>query len=596
MRIRFLIVLLVARCLSGQTPARPPDTIVVTGTYEPVPLEESDRSVAVLPTEESRRLLFNDLTDVLRFDPSVDLQSRGPGNIQTDISIRGTHYGQTLVLWNGIRLNDAQTGHHDLDTPVPLDSLSRIEVLKGAGSTIYGSDAVGGVVNFVSQPPETSEARIRTSVGNSGINQQSLQVSLVGKAWTQDVIASRDFSSGFRFDRDYRNLSAASLTHYFGRLGTTDLALAWSDRPFGADQFYGNYPSWERTKSWLAGLRHAFGPATEVTASYRRHTDDFVLFRYQPERYQNRHELETFTGAVRRNQRLGVNTTFHYGADGAYDSLSSSNLGLHARGRGGFYAALDIRALGRFSLNAGAREEVYQGLRRQFSPSLTGGVWISPKLRLRAGVSHAFRLPTFTELYYHDPGNFGDPGLRPERSWSSEAAAEWRPASSLLAQVVIFDRREGNGIDYARANAADPWRAMNVARANTAGVEAGVSARLREGRMLTLSYTGLRLRTDSIQGLMMKYISNSPVHNANAAFEGIIARRLLFRASVGAMQRTGRDPYPLVAFRAALAEGAVRPFMQFTNLTNTSYQEVTGVVMPGRTVVGGIEIRTRLPW
>jgi iron complex outermembrane receptor protein len=229
MRTQFLILLSIAACLSAQTPTRLTETIVVTGSYEPVPLEESDRSVAVLPTEENRRLLFNDLTEVLRFDPSVDLQSRGPNNIQTDISIRGAHYGQTLVLWNGIRLNDAQTGHHDLDTPVPLDSLSRIEVLKGAGSTIYGSDAVGGVVNFVSQPPETSEARLRTSIGNFGINQQSLQLSLVGKAWTEDVIASRDFSSGFRFDRDYRNLSVASLSHHVGRLGTSDLALAWSD-------------------------------------------------------------------------------------------------------------------------------------------------------------------------------------------------------------------------------------------------------------------------------------------------------------------------------------------------------------------------------
>jgi iron complex outermembrane receptor protein len=447
------------------------------------------------------------------------------------------------------------------------------------------------VVNFISQPPDSSEARLRTSVGNFGVNQQHLELLTAQKGWTEDLAADRDFSSGFRFDRDYRNLSMDSLTHHAGGPGATDIMLAIGDRPFGADRFYGNYPSWERTKSWFAGIRQDLGASTEVDFGYRRHTDLFVLYRDRPEAYTNRHALETYQGAVRRRRRLGRNTMLHYGTEGAYDSIRSSSLGAHARGQAAAYGAIDFRALGRFTLNIGAREEVYRGLRRQFSPSVTGGVWISPKLRLRGGVSHAFRLPSFTELYYHDPANIGSPSLKPEQAWSGEAGAEWRPAGRILAQATVFDRHERNDIDYVRASVSDVWRATNFRRLRVAGVEASLHISLSGPGELTLSYTGLRLRTDSAPDLLSKYASNHPVHNGMLDYQGMLAGWLLLRTQIGAIQRTGRTPYPLWSIGMARAQGHIRPYVQFANLTNSAYQEVTGVPMPGREVVGGFEIR-----
>jgi iron complex outermembrane receptor protein len=128
------------------------DTVVVTGTYEPLPLQEMDRSLTLLPAR-GQGLVLNTLVDLLRLDPSLDLQERSPDGVQTDLSIRGATFGQTLVLLNGQRLNDVQTGHHDMDIPLPLDAVARIEVLRGSGSTLYGSDAIGGVINIITEPP-----------------------------------------------------------------------------------------------------------------------------------------------------------------------------------------------------------------------------------------------------------------------------------------------------------------------------------------------------------------------------------------------------------------------------------------------------------
>ena len=161
----------------------------------------------VLPVRD-RGPVFNSLADFLRLDPSLDLQSRAPNGIQADLSIRGASFGQTLVLLNGLRLNDVQSGHHNMDIPVPLDSVARVEVMRGSGSTMYGSDASGGVINVITAPPESWEMRLRTAAGSFGANQQ--RVSLAGGAGrlSEQLSFSRDFSSGFRPDRDYRNLGS----------------------------------------------------------------------------------------------------------------------------------------------------------------------------------------------------------------------------------------------------------------------------------------------------------------------------------------------------------------------------------------------------
>ncbi len=184
-----------------QAPARS-DSIVVTGTWEPVQVEDLDRSVSVLPVA-SQELLLNSWVDVLRLDPSVDLQERAPNGVQTDVSIRGGSFGQTLVLVNGIRVNDPQSGHHDMDLPIPPDGIAHVEVLRGSGSTLYGSDAVGGVINVITNAPEFSEFHLRMAAGNFGVNQERGSLSLVDGGVDEQLTFSRDFSSGFMPDRDY---------------------------------------------------------------------------------------------------------------------------------------------------------------------------------------------------------------------------------------------------------------------------------------------------------------------------------------------------------------------------------------------------------
>jgi iron complex outermembrane receptor protein len=566
-----------------------PQVVIVTGTFEPIPLAEANRAVVSLDAQD-QPLLHNSFVDYLDMDPSVDLQQRGADGVQADLSIRGATFEQSLVLLNGLRINDAQTGHHDMDIPISLEAVSRIEVLHGSGSTLYGADAVGGALNFITASPSRTEVRTRIGFGNFGFNQQRVVGSYVGKEWSEEIAASRDSSTGFMPDRDYRSSSTSSETRFKTALGGTDILFAGSDRPFGADQFYGDYPSWERTKSWFASISQDLGKDTSVAFGYRRHSDEFILVRDDPALYENNHISQSWQGTIRRTSAVGGHSTIAYGLDADGDAIHSNNLGDHARDRGAGYANFDIRSFQRLFLSLGAREEVFSGGRAEFTPTMAAGVWVREGLRLRASASRAFRLPTYTDLYYSDPANLGNPLLKPESAWSFEAGPEWNSGGRISASVTAFNRQEWDDIDYVKYAPQDPWQATNIPRVAFTGVEAECRIHLFSSQEIQLGYTWLRGSQQPAPGSISEYVFNYPSNNASFSWLGQYRKAIVLRTRVGVTQRVGHDAYPLWDVAASRAGGRIRPYLQLSNLSNTGYEEIPGVAMPGRSIVAGAEI------
>jgi iron complex outermembrane recepter protein len=578
----------VASCEKQDIAARR-ESIVVTGTFTPVPAQDIDRSITVADTRD-QPTLYTHWVNYLQLVPSVDLQQRAPDGVQADLSIRGSTFEQTLVLLNGLRMNDVQTSHHDLDLPLPTSSLQRIEILPGAGSTFYGSDAVGGTINFITGPPQYSEVRVGAAVGNFGVNQEIMSAGFVSSRLDEQLSVARDFSSGFMQDRDYRSLTIFSDSGAQTVLGHTLIMLGYGDKPFGANQFYGDFNSWERTKSWFAGLKQDLGSKTEFDLGYRRHTDEFVLLRDDPSFYENNHIDESWQVALRRTQTLGQNSTLFYGGEGFYESIQSNNLGDHARSRGAVYADYDVRALGRFSFSLGAREEVFDTGRPELSPTLAVGLWLKGGWKVKGSASRAFRLPTYTDLYYHDPATLGNSNLLPETAWSYEGGLLWDHKDRYKAAITVFERRVENDIDYVRASSADLWHAENLGRVDFAGVEMSFELRLPHRQRLTVSYTGLYGAQSALNGLESEYVFNYPVNDAVIGWQGSLPGNLVARSRIGVTERYARDPYTLWDASIGREFHHADVHLAFSNLTNSQYQEVEGVAMPGRSVVFGMDL------
>ena len=318
--------------------------------------------------------------------------------------------------------------------------------------------------------------------------------------------------------------------------------MAYDDRPFGADQFYGDFNSWEDTKTWFASVRQAIGADTEASFAFRRHSDLYVLYRDHPDFFTNHHAVESYVGTLRRSGTLSQNVSVHYGAEFYRDTIVSNNLGNHQRDYGAVYASIDMRALRRFSFSAGIRENAYGSLSVESSPSVSGGVWLHSSLKLRASVSHAFRLPTYTDLYYHDPANLGSPNLRPERAWSYETGLQ-------LGALHPSARRSGR-VSSARARrhrlrAPLHYRYLACLQYRPAALHRSRSFAGREtlgGETVAVRYTAIHGAEAAFVDLTSKYVFNYPSQSAVAEWRGTFSHGLLARTRIGALNRRGRDP------------------------------------------------------
>jgi len=571
-------------------------TVIVLGSASPVTLGETARSVDVLDTQ-AHPLAFNNVEQYLRTDSSVQINARGAGGYPADISIRGTSFEQTLVLLDGFRVNDAQTGHNNLDLPVPLAAMTDIEVLHGAGSTLYGADALGGVVDFVTRRPAEKSFWVSGGGGSFGENQQTFVGNYATRKWAEQLAGHREFSSGFMYDRDFRHETLSSETWLKSPLGTTDVLLGGADTPFGANNFYGNYPSWERTKVWFASIRQDLGAKTDAAFAYRRHTDNYILIRDDPSVYANNHISTSWQAIARRKTVWNKGDGLYYGLDFDGDAIDSNNLGRHARNWGAGYADLDLRRWKRATVSVGAREEILSGGYDVFSPQAAGAYWVLPRLKVWALAGYGFRLPTYTDLYYSDPTTVGNANLKPESAWDTEGGFDWFPRSSLAVSVTGFYSPQKNFIDYVRTSPTALWHATNLDGFSFAGTEASLMWRanarmwrMNASQQVNVSWTWLASAQSVLNGEQSEYVFNYPVNNAVFNWFASVGKVVTIDNRVLVEQRYQQTAYPVWDLSLTHAIGRVQPFLQATNLSNTGYDEIPNVPMPGRGFIGGVKI------
>ncbi|MDE3200262.1 MAG: TonB-dependent receptor [Acidobacteriota bacterium] len=571
-------------------PVQLTETVVVLGTATPVPLADTSRAIEILPVA-LQSLKFQTPIDALRTDSSVFLEQRGAGGAQSDIVLRGGGFSQTLVLLNGFRVNDSQSGHHNLDLPLPLDAVDSIQVLHGAGSTLHGVDALAGVVDFLTAAPAETSLRLRAAAGNFGINEQSVRASLVRTRFSTRLSTERNFSTGFIADRNYRNESAASEYWLNCSLGLTDIFLAGSDRAFGADQFYGPYPSWERTKGWFASARQELGTRTSAAFAFRRHTDEFVLIRSNPSIYENNHITTSWQAMLHRTQQFS-SAAILAGLDADGDAINSNNLGRHARNRGAGYLDLDLRpAKRRWTLSTGLRTEIFSGgAQVVWSPHLAGSMRLGHQVKLRADAGYGYRIPSYTDLYYSDPTTNGNANLKPESSWSGEGGIDWTPTQKFSLSATGFYARQHDTIDYVRASAADKWQAVNLSGLRFGGIETALTWLPMHNQHVGIAWTALHGAQSALHGLQSEYVFNYPVQNIHTEWTTELPHSIVLSNSIQLAQRYQQSVYPVWNLALLRGAGRIQPFVRLANLSNTGYAEINNVPMPGRTITAGLQL------
>jgi len=588
------------RPAADTTPAQRPielDTLhAIVGSRVSAGVPVATRAVEVITAAQIAATPARTLTDLLGWAIGVDIQPRSAA--QADLALRGSSFEQILVLVDGVRMSDAQTGHFDLDLAVPLAEVERIEIMRGPAAAIYGSDAVGGVIQIVTR---RGGATVDASIAGGS---HSTLTSALSAAAQNDVVSARVSaeyrrSDGHRPGTDDRGLLARAALDARTGARTLRADLAFAARDFGARAFYtpvaAPYDEYEETRTatatlaWLAPTHTRL--AIEPRLSARRHEDDFLLKRDEPAFYRNRHTTWQLGGEVTARYRAAPSLSLAFGGEAYRELLRSTSLGDREEDRAAIFAEATAGTVGAATLAVGLRSDWHSAFGDFVAPSLAGAVWPTESLRLRASVGRAFRAPSWTERYYVDPANVGDPDLDPERAWEAELGAEFTPAPGLRLGLTGFVRHSTGLIDWARphdAEPTDPWITRNVSDARFRGLEADLDATDPFGTTWSAHLTTLSLRAEDTGGLTSKYALRPLTRTASIAARRELVAGLHLALRAYHARRSGEDGYLLGDLRLGYEQGPARVYVDVLNLGNEYYLDVTGMRAPGRTIYLGV--------
>jgi len=568
------------------SPPRVATEVLVTATAAPAQAATVGRAVTVLTRADLEQLGITSVIDALRLVGGIDTKARGDHDVQTDFSLRGATFGQSLILLDGVRLNDSQSGHHNGEIPAPLAGIDRIEVVFGPASAVHGADALGGTIHVITRWAPHATALATVGEHATYTAQASASGGHVPEGWTVSGWGAR--SRGFMFDRDFAS-GGAAVRGVIGRVVTVD--ARHQRRAFGANGFYGNSPSKEWTDQSLASVRWSdAGDRWTTTArlAARNHGDHFRWDINRPGFAENRHRTNALDASIQASRRAGDRLQLTSGAGAGGDWIESSNLGDRTYGRGfGFVEALWTGGP-RWSTQAGIRFDAYSTFGHAWSPSVSTAAWISDTVRLRASVSRAFRIPSFTERFYTDPAHQASANLRAEHGTALDGGVDAQTHGWTLS-ASPFVRWDEDVIDWTRNSAADRWRTTNVRDVTTKGME--ISAARSVGATLFRGHYS-RLSVDApALTVLSKYVLEYARHTAGVSAAVPIGAGLRVAANADFRSRADGQQYWLVGARLSRTFGALQAFVEGSNLLDESYREIAGVPMPGRWLSVGIRVR-----
>lgn len=558
-----------------------------------VPFAEQSKTIALVNKSQLETSPARSLQEVLAFVPGVDVRQRGIGGIQADIGIRGGSFDQTLMLLNGIKLSDPQTGHHMMNIPIPLINIERIEVLKGPGARIYGQNAYAGAINVLTKLGTQRSLRLQGFGGDFGMMGIALSGALPVGKYRQNLSISLDKSNGHWYNSDYQ------VQNYFYE-GGVDLSanhslrgmIAYTDRTFGANGFYtSSFPDqWESIQTALAGLSHTYTQRNltlQTRAYWRRNDDEFRLRREEPSFFQNLHTAQTVALETNGSLKTKFGTT-GLGLEIRKEDLQSTNLGDRSRNLAGIFLEQRYVWKEKLDLSAGIFSNYFQDWGWKHFPGAEIGYQVNKSFRLYTGLGKSFRIPTYTDLYYVGPTNIGNSDLQPEEAQTIEFGGKWLQ-DGMRAELVYFRRKTNNLIEWTRPNEETPWQPQNFNKVTFDGIEAAVSYRwtpssqLIKVKEVQVSYNFIDATLLEQPGSQTRYSISALRHQLIGGLLLGIGTKFEWNTKMRHVDRMNQDPYFLLDMRIDYNRvGKAGLFAEASNITQVDYIEAGTVQMPGR--------------
>lgn len=610
--------------------------VIVTATRLETPLKEVASSVTVISREELDRAKKTTVLEALEEVLGVSVIQNGPEGGAASAFLRGANSEHTLVMMDGVELNDPISPSRSFDLAhLTLESIERIEVLRGPQSTLYGSDALGGVINIITTKGQgrprfhllTKGGSYRTFSGSAGISGSLNRADYsfnVSRLQTQGFSAASEAYEGNSENDGYQNLSLC------GRIGfrfknNTDLELILRNLKTEAeiDNFGGGYGddpnntqnydslflkvqvrSLQLRNRWEQKL---FFSVVDYDRRHKNPTDDIHLFDSEEGFFKSRlfeidlqnnfflHEKNILTFGIDHHQEQGE-------SEYQYNTIWGSDLSTFPLKRAwatGLFLQDQVRVADRFYATIGVRFDNHS----QFGSALTfrlAETYLieATKTKIKVTCGTGFKSPSLYQLYA--PGTFwgpiGNKGLMPEKSLGLDFGFEQGFIGDkilLAATYFLNDFRDLINFDSYQGY-------INIGRAEAKGIELLLRARPLDELMLNLNLTTTETRDKKTGNKLLrrpeeKFSANldyrfSKKGNFNLSFLSI-GKRDDMDFSTWPYARVTLPAYTLVnaAFSLDISSN-IQAFSRLENIFNEKYEMIKGYGTPGFSIYGGLNI------
>lgn len=572
------------------------DSILITSSRIDLPFKENSRTINVITATQIQESTSINLAELLQEVAGIDIRRRGVNGMQADLYIRGGSFDQTLILIDGIKVEDPQTGHHSMNMALPLEVIKRIEIIKGPAARVFGQNAFTGAINMVTKTDVSKANAIGFQVGSYG--QENFNGTLGKEIGNTSVIthASVNSSDGYRHNTDFRNQNYFLKATFNKNKTPINLIGYFTDRKFGANGFYASplaVNQYEETQSSLVGVSTNI-KLNKLTIRprlyWKRNQDMYLFVRDVPSIYRNLHQSNKVGAEVNMSLLSDWGVT-GFGVDVSKVYLSSNNLGQRDRLMANLFLEHRFKSSNeKLDVTPGIAVNYFSDFKFHAFPGIDFGYRINNNLKLYANMGYTYRIPTYTDLFYNDPTTLGNENLDPEEALTEEIGLKYNKGR-LSANIAMFNRDSNKLIDYVKENETDLWQATNIQDLNSFGFEINGTYRFKTktyNQIITMGYTYLNEDLKDLDVNFSRYSINSLKHHFITTYRSQFFKNLKQTITYKFAERAAGSGYRVVDVKVTLDLNSFELSVIGNNIFNAEYTETNLVPMPKGNVLAGL--------
>jgi vitamin B12 transporter len=577
------------------------DEVIISSTRIDLPFKKNSRTIQLITAEDMKKAGVTNVADALQQIAGIDIRRRGTNGMQADLYIRGGSFDQTLLLVDGIKVDDAQTGHHTMNLALPIEVIKRIEIIKGPAARIFGQNAFNGAINIITKDLPDTDVSLNVQGGSYNQFNAAVTAGISLDDSSHIIHYSKNTSEGYRYNTDYDNQNFVLKSTFNKNKLPIAMLISLSDRNFGANGFYASPAAinqYEETKASLVGFSTIIKKGNftwKPKVYWRRNEDEYIYIRNNPSIYRNLHISNKIAVELNGSYTSNIGVT-GFGVETAKVYLSSNNLGDNNRFVSTLFLEHRLELFdNKMDITPGVAVTYFSDFKFFAFPGIDIGYQLYTNLRVYGNLGYTYRVPTFTDLNYKSPTTIGNPDLEPEKAFSQEIGLKWNMAR-FNAAMAVFNRDSNRLIDYVKMQNTDPWQPQNIQDVTTKGFETQLDYTFTVNsfnQKVQLGYSFIEDKIKQSSYNFSQYSVNSLKHQVVGSyymqFLKNFTNSILYRYS----ERTSGDSYSVVDLGAAYTLNAFEFSLFANNVFNTEYTETNLVPMPKGNLLFGIRYNFR---